>query len=398
MIKEVDMIIKSKFDKQYKSGSPLITKESLININKLNEEGMLCNLYYEDKSFAGKGYYGKQNKGYGWILSKDINVVIDEKFFYSKIKEAILYREEFFKDEETTAFRVFSGEGDGIGGLTIDYFAGYYMITWYSLGIFQFSEDIIKALLKATEVKGLYQKKRFNTEGKYVEGDDFIWGEEAPVPYVVKENGVKFAVYLNDGPMVGVFLDQREVRRTIKDKYSEGRSVINLFSYTGAFSVFALKGGATKTTNVDLANRSRAKTKEQFELNGIDADSQEIIVEDVFNYFKYATKKEKTFDLVILDPPSFARSKKHRFSVSKDYPELLMDAIQLTNVNGIIVASTNYSGFNMNKFKQFIDIAFNECSIKYKIKEEFTLPKDFKVNKNYKEGDYLKVVFVQRLS
>src|SRR5690606_9383885 len=128
-----------------------------------------------------------------------------------------------------------------------------------------------------------------------------------------------------ESAMVGVFLDQREVRKTIKDRYAKGKNMLNTFSYTGMFSVFATLGGANKTTSVDLANRSKGKTIEQFAINGIDFEAQDIIVEDVFHYFKYAARKQLTFDLVILDPPSFARSKKHTFSANKDYKDLLKE-------------------------------------------------------------------------
>jgi 23S rRNA (cytosine1962-C5)-methyltransferase len=173
---------------------------------------------------------------------------------------------------------------------------------------------------------------------------------------------------------------------------------LNMFSYTGAFSVFAAKGGAAKTTSVDLANRSRAKTIEQFSINGIDYQAQDIIVEDVFHYLKYAVKKQIAFDMVILDPPSFARSKKHTFSAAKDYKNLLKDTIAITNKNGIIVASTNASSFGMNKFKGFIEAAFKEAGEKFKYMEEFSLPRDFKTIKEFPEGNYLKVVFIQKLS
>ena len=116
-------------------------------------------------------------------------------------------------------------------------------------------------------------------------------------------------IYLNDGAMVGVFLDQRDVRKTIRDKYAKGKTRAKyVFVYRRIFSCGRL-GGAAKTTSVDLANRSLAKTIEQFSVNGIDHEAQDIIVEDVFKYFKYAVKKKLTFDLVVLDPPSFASRK-----------------------------------------------------------------------------------------
>jgi len=387
------------FVRSYNNGYPLITKEALLDWQKVTKEGAIIDLYDTKKKFIAKGYYGRQNKGYGWVLTHDRHEKINVDFFTDKIKDAVAYREDFFKNKETTAFRVFNGEGDGIGGLTIDYFDGYYLLTWYSIGIYTFKDDILKALKASINYKGIYQKKRFDAKGQYLDNtDDFISGEKAPEPLIVKENGANFAVYLDDGAMVGIFLDQREVRKTIRDKYAKGKTMLNTFSYTGAFSVFAALGGANKTTSVDLANRSRAKTQEQFCINNIDVEAQNIIVEDVFNYFKYAVRKKLSFDLVVLDPPSFARSKKHTFSAAKDYTKLLIEAIQITSKGGVIVASTNASNFDMNRFKGFIDKAFKTLHGKYSIEETFSLPKDFKVSEKFKEGNYLKVVFIRKMA
>ncbi|WP_413377371.1 class I SAM-dependent rRNA methyltransferase [Alkalihalobacillus sp. 1P02AB] len=396
MRKEVTVKVKPKFLKGYRAGYPLISKEALENINQLTEEGTLVKLVDDKHQFLGKGYYGKQNKGFGWILTNKEKEKIDQSFFEEKIQKAVAERRELFQSDDTNAFRVLNAEGDGVGGLTIDFFDGYYLISWYSEGMFSFQKDVIAALENTVDYKGIYQKKRFNTGGQYIEEDDFVAGTRGEFPLIVKENGVQFAIYLNDGAMVGVFLDQREVRKTIRDHYAEGKTVLNTFSYTGAFSVYAALGGALKTTSVDLANRSLAKTIEQFSVNGVDYEAQDIIVDDVFKYFKYAKKKEKTFDLVVLDPPSFARSKKFTFSAAKDYTNLLKEAIEITEKGGAIVASTNSASFDMKKFKDFIDQAFKQTNTKYKIEEEFSLPADFKIHPQYREGDYLKVVFVRK--
>ena len=242
----------------------------------------------------------------------------------------------------------------------------------------------------------IYEKKRFDTKGQYLADDDFVRGERPSFPLIVKENGANFSIYLNDGAMVGVFLDQRDVRRAIRDRFAEGKSVLNVFSYTGAFSVFASLGGAVKTTSVDLANRSVAKTIEQFSMNGIDYEAQDILVRDVFRYFDYAVKNNVKFDLVIMDPPSFARSKKHTFSAAKDYKNLMKQAIDVTEDKGMIVASTNAASFNMKKFHRFIDEAFKEKGIRYEILETYSLPEDFMISPSFPEGDYLKVVFVKK--
>ncbi|HDX9629334.1 TPA: class I SAM-dependent rRNA methyltransferase [Bacillus cereus] len=397
MRSEVTIKIKPKFIKEIKSGYPLILKDAIQNLNDVREEGTIIKVVDEKNQFIGKGYYGKQNKGYGWILTRKEKEQINQDFFESKIKSALHKRKHFYKSNDTTAFRVLNGEGDGLGGLIIDYYDGYYVVSWYSEGIYTFRDEIIAALQKVANFKGIYEKKRFDTKGKYIEGDDFVAGERGEFPLIVKENGVNFAVYLNDGAMVGVFLDQRNVRKQIRDKYATGRTVLNMFSYTGAFSVFAALGGASKTTSVDLANRSLSKTIEQFSVNEVDYEAQDIIVEDVFLYFKYAAKKKMKFDMVVLDPPSFARSKKYTFSAAKDYKNLLKETIAITENNGIIVASTNCSAFDMKKFKGFIDTAFKEMNGKYKILEEHSLPEDFRTIDQFKEGDYLKVVFIEKI-
>lgn len=388
--------VKPKFVKSYQAGYPLILKEAIHNMDHLTKEGMIVQLVDEKGQFIGKGYYGKQNKGYGWILTQDKNEKIDQSFFDKKIKTALDNRKKLFNSTETNAFRVFNAEGDGIGGLTIDYFKGYYLINWYSEGIFAFYDYVIDSLKNLVEYEGIYQKKRYDTGGKYIDEDGFVDGNRGEFPLIVKENGVNIAVYLNEGAMVGVFLDQRDVRKTILDKYAKGKTVLNTFSYTGVFSVFAALGGAASTTSVDVANRSLAKTQEQFNINGVDLKTNDIIVDDVFQYFKYAVRKKKTFDLVILDPPSFARTKKYTFSAAKDYKDLLKEAIAITKKNGVIVASTNSASFDMKKFKVFIDQAFKESNVKYSIKEEFSLPSDFATIKQYKEGNYLKVVFIRK--
>jgi 23S rRNA (cytosine1962-C5)-methyltransferase len=397
MQNERSIKVKQNFTGKFKKGYPLIFKEAVVDISQLKEEGTLIRLVDEKNNFIARGYYGKQNKGYGWVLTRSETESIDQDFFNKKLKSAFQARKHFYENQETTAFRMFNGEGDGIGGLIIDHYDGYYVISWYSKGIYEFRELIINALNKTVEAKAIYQKKRFDTKGQYIEEDDFVMGKQPEFPLIVKENGVNFAVYLNDGAMVGVFLDQRDVRKTIRDRYAKGRTVLNMFSYTGAFSVFAAVGGAVKTTSVDLANRSLPKTMEQFSVNGIDHEAQDIIVEDVFKYFKYAVKKNLTFDMVILDPPSFAKSKKFTFSAAKDYKNLLKDAISITEKNGIIVASTNASTFDMKKFKGFIDTAFKESNQRYKLLEEFSLPDDFKTIDEFKEGNYLKVVFIKKV-
>ena len=125
MKQEVRLKIKNALAQEIKQGYPLITKDGILNMEILDKENVILNLVDEKNRFIAKGYYGKQNKGYGWVLSYKENEQIDQAFFAQKLKSALAYRADFYESTETTAFRVFNGEGDGIGGLTIDYFSGY---------------------------------------------------------------------------------------------------------------------------------------------------------------------------------------------------------------------------------------------------------------------------------
>lgn len=398
MTKTIEVQLNAKAVTEIKKGYPLILKDGVLNPQVFEQEGSIIKLVDRNWQFVAKGYYGIQNKGIGWVLTRKADEEIDFDFFKSKIVTALNRRDTLFNDPSTTAFRIFNGEGDGIGGLTIDYYDGYYMVSWYSEGIYSLKHHIYNVLEKLVDYKAIYEKKRFDTKGQYIEQDDFVRGEPGDFPIIVKENGINFAVDLNDGAMTGIFLDQRDVREAILEEYAEGRTVLNTFSYTGAFSVAAALGGAEKTVSVDLASRSESKTIEQFSVNGLDYEQHEIRVMDVFDYFRYAKRHELKFGLVVLDPPSFARSKKYTFSTARNYPELVKDAIAVTEKNGIIVASTNNASFGMKKFKTFIDKAFKESNTKYKVLEESSLPRDFRTNRDFPEFNYLKVVILQKIN
>lgn len=379
-----------KFTKGYKEGYPLILKERMEKWPKDLEEGDTLELIDASGKFVARGYHGKQNKGDGWLFTWDKKEQLDETFLTELITTAKDKRQFLFADDSTTAFRIFNGEGDGFGGFTADYYDGFLVIQWYSIGVYSFQKMILDIFMSLPEIKGVYEKRRFQEDTK----DDFVAGQKAIFPLIIKENGINYATYLDDGWMTGIFLDQRDVRRRISEDYSISKNVLNTFSYTGAFSVAALFGGAKKTTSVDVAGRSLSKTKEQLEVNGLDPATQSIIVEDVFHYFKYALRKQLTFDLVIVDPPSFARTKKVTFRAAKDYPALLRDIISITATGGTIIASTNYAGFGMKAFKKMVAEAFESSERTYKITETHSLPADFTVNKNFPEGNYLKVLFL----
>lgn len=383
--------VKKKAGNRMKSGYPLIQKEDLVDSQIKTTQWI--ELVDEQEKFLAKGYLGKQNKGIGWIISQK-SEPFDQSFFEKKFLEAKEKRHLFFINEQTTAFRLFNGEGDGIGGLIIDYYDHFAVFSWYNETLYTHRHLFFSAFQQVyPEIKGAYEKIRFETSE--IPESQYVYGETAPEPLIIKENGVSYATYLNEGLMTGIFLDQKEVRGALIDGLGLGKTVLNMFSYTGAFSVAAAMGGALATTSVDLAKRSLKKTQEQFEVNGLDLAAQKIIVMDVFEYFKYAKRKQLTYDLIVLDPPSFARNKKKVFRVSKDYGELVKDSLSILSEEGTLIASTNAANVSTDQFKKMIEAEFVAANVTFKELALYRLPQDFQTNDSFPEGNYLKVFIYQ---
>ncbi|EKO5956153.1 class I SAM-dependent rRNA methyltransferase [Enterococcus faecalis] len=383
--------VTKKAEHKFKKGYPLIQKEDLQQVPAPLPTDWLTLIDSKGQRLA-EGYLGEQNKGIGWLLSW--HGPINQSFFQQLFEISSEKRTSFEKDSLTTAYRLFNGEGDGIGGLIIDRYADYAVFSWYNETLYQKKAELLTAFRTVyPDIIGAYEKIRFST--KDLPESQFLYGEQAPEPLLVTENGVQFATYLNEGLMTGIFLDQKEVRGRLVDGFAVGKTVLNMFSYTGAFSVAAAMGGAVATTSVDLAKRSLPKTTEQFEVNHLNLAAQKIIVMDVFDYFKYASRKGLSYDMIILDPPSFARNKKKVFSVAKNYGELVKDSIDILTDKGTLIASTNAANLSLAKYQKMVITALQEKNVRYKITDTYQLPADFQVNPNFPEGDYLKVLFIE---
>ncbi|UWF56134.1 class I SAM-dependent rRNA methyltransferase [Staphylococcus hyicus] len=376
-------------EEKYVNQYPLIVETDIYKSDRLNE-GDLFQLKSAKGEFIATCYVGRQHKGLGWVLSYDSEEKINTAFFKSLFQQAYEVRTYYYHIEGTNAFRIFNGEGDGVGGLTIDHYDGHLLVQWYSEGIYQFRAHILEAIQAVFPFKSIFEKTRFKNE---IIKSGWVLGEKPQFPIVIEENYTFYNVHLDDGPMTGIFLDQKEVRKKLRDYYSHGKRVLNLFSYTGAFSIIAASNGA-KTTSVDLANRSRQLTEENFGVNGIDPNTHAIYVMDTFDYFKYAERHGYTYDTIVIDPPSFARNKKKTFSVTKDYGLLIQNALNLLNPGGTLILSTNHSMYTLNAFKNTIKTTLNQANVSYHFDEVMGLPKDFKTHPHYKPSKYLKVVFV----
>ncbi|WAH94365.1 class I SAM-dependent rRNA methyltransferase [Streptococcus pneumoniae] len=376
--------VSKRVEKKLAKGLVLLEASDLENVNLKDQE---VEVQGQEGNFLGTAYLSQQNKGLGWFVSKD-KVAFNQAFFETLFRKAKEKRSAYYQDDLTTAYRLFNQEGDGFGGLTVDLYGDYAVFSWYNSYVYQIRQTISESFRQVfPEVLGAYEKIRFK-------GLDYesahVYGQEAPDFFTVLENGVLYQVFMNDGLMTGIFLDQHEVRGSLVDGLAMGKSLLNMFSYTAAFSVAAAMGGASHTTSVDLAKRSRKLSQAHFQANGLSTDEHRFIVMDVFEYFKYAKRKDLTYDVIVLDPPSFARNNKQTFSVAKDYHKLISQSLEILNPGGIIIASTNAANVSRQKFTEQIDKGFAGRS--YQILNKYGLPADFAYNKKDESSNYLKVI------
>ena len=381
------VFVSRRVEKKLNQGLVLLEE---IDFPELSETDQEVELFSQNKQFLGMAYLSRQNKGIGWFVTNQ-KLSFNQKFFQGLFEKAKQKRSSYYQDELTTAFRLFNQEGDGFGGMTLDLYGDYVVFSWYNSYIYGLRQEILAAFVQVfPEVLGAYEKIRFK-------GLDYesahIYGQEAPENFTVLENGVLYQVFMNDGLMTGIFLDQHEVRASLVDGLATGKTLLNMFSYTAAFSVAAAMGGALETTSVDLAKRSRELSEAHFLANGLELDQHRFIVMDVFDYYKYAKRHGLTYDVIVLDPPSFARNKKRTFSVAKDYHKLIEQSLEILNPKGILIASTNAANVSRDKFKKEIEKGFK--GHKHRYISEVGLPADFRYNEKEESSNYLKVFTIK---
>lgn len=219
--------------------------------------------------------------------------------------------------------------------------------------------DIEKSLRDSQGIKDVFYKDRRKAAGKPTKA--------VHKEIVIEENGHKFLINLSDYLDTGLFLDHRETRKWI-GSLSSGKTILNTFAYTGSFTVYAAAGGAEKTYSVDLSKTYCEWIKKNLKLNRLPPEKNWVYKMDSFEFFEYALRKGLSFDIIIIDPPTFSKNKSETFSVQKDHPKLINEALKTLNPNGFILFSNNYSDFKFNK------PAINSCEIK---EDKSMIPSDF---------------------
>jgi 23S rRNA (cytosine1962-C5)-methyltransferase len=324
---------------------------------------------YDDSSPIAIRLFGREEPSAGFISER--------------VQAALELRQLLF-DKTTNAHRLISGEGDFLPGITVDRYERYAVVQTYADCLETILPEVVRALSKGSfALKGIVRR---------VDGVmQCLWGELPPPELTILENGLKIIANLYDGQKTGLFLDHRDNRAKL-GQLANGKTVLNLFAYTGAFSLYAARGGATKISSVDIAPAAMIDAKRNFALNGFDPELHDFLAADCFNLLETYAKEGKKFDLVILDPPSLARSKDNRYAAARAYKKLNLLALRCVNDGGMLASASCTSQISPEHFKEILLEAGLDARKRLQILQENGHAPDHPVPVAFPEGRYLKFV------
>jgi len=367
-------------------------------INKIYSklaEGDLVGVYSGDDEFLGIGHYQIGSIAIRIITFND--EVIDYDFWKRKIESVWNLRKSlgFTDNAETNVFRIVNGEGDGMPGLIIDYYNGTAVMQMHSIGMYLIRHELVKALKEVLgeRLKAVYDKsaKTLPFKADISPEDGYLLGK-SDEPEVL-EYGLKFKVDWELGQKTGFFIDQRE-NRLLVQKYSLNRDVLNMFCYTGGFSFYAMKGGARMVHSVDASASAIELTNQNVELNFLNDPRHESFTADGFEYLKNIQDK---YDLIILDPPAFAKHRDTLPQALKGYKRINTRAFEQIRSGGILFTFSCSQVVTKDKFREAVFSAAAIAGRNVRILHQLTQPTDHPINIFHPESEYLKglVLYVE---
>jgi len=353
------------------------------------QDGEILPVHSQSGEFLAQAYFHSKNSIAGRILSFDRRPI--KEVIYEKIKKAYAWRQQLFQNSATNAFRLINSEGDDLPGLVVDSYAGVLAVQINTCGMESLKPLIVEALAAIVQPKAIYEKS--SSSARRMEGladaQGWLCGEEIPT-VEIQENGLRFIVSLTDGQKTGFFLDQREMRRLL-GSFCQDKKVLNCFSYSAAFSIFALKCGAKEVISVDSCPRANKLAEKNTLLNGFSQESHKIIKADVFDYLR---QNQLPADIVILDPPAFVKKRSELDSACRGYKEINRLAFERMPAHSLLLTCSCSYYVDEKLFQNLIFQAATEAGRNVKIVARHLQALDHPISLNHPEGEYLKSLFL----
>lgn len=383
--------LKTAAEKAVKQKHPWVFSKGIAKINKAGSAGDLCVIFDRDnnKVFA-LGLYDPDSPIRIKILHAGGPAKIDEAFFERKLKKAFSLRKKLL-ETNTNAYRLLFGENDGFPGMIVDVYDKVGVIKLYSAIWLPYLEMLVKEIVNIAQLDVVVlrlsrnlQKRNFPLpEGKV------LYGELENTRVIFKEYGVQFEIDVLLGHKTGFFLDHRDNRKRIGE-LAKGKTVLDVFSYAGGFSVHALAGGAKEVTSFDFSQQALELAKQNAKINQVNG-KHSVLQGDAFVLLKELISQRKKYDIVIIDPPSFAKSKNEIEIAKKKYAELAIIGAQLTHKGGMLLLASCSSRIKADVFTEIHRDAFRNAGIKYALLDFTQHDVDHPIG--FKEGAYLKSAY-----
>lgn len=373
------------------NGHPWIFANEVEKIEGNPEAGTIVEVYFFDGKFAGKGYFNPQSQIVVRLLTNDRKVEINEEFFLEKIKQCWSYRQQLGYTENC---RLVFGEADGLPQLIIDKFNDYFVIQTLALGIDAWKPAIVKALQTVFNPKGIYERN--DVPVRELEGlpqqKGYLSGP-FDTKIIINENGLKFYVDLEHGQKTGYFLDQQDNRRAIQN-IVKGADVLGTFTYTGTFEIHAAHYGARSVLGLDISDNAVQQANKNAELNGLQ-NTVRFETANAFDVLKQWTKEDKNYDVVMLDPPAFTKSRATIQKAITGYKEINLRGMKLVKPGGFLVTSSCTNLVQPDLFLQIIEMAAKDARRKIRQVIFQTQSPDHPIIWNMENTHYLKFLIVQ---
>ncbi|MGC9795993.1 class I SAM-dependent rRNA methyltransferase [Fervidobacterium riparium] len=381
-------ILKKDIKRRVLSGHPWIYDNEIERIEGSFDDGDVVGIYTFANQFLGIGYINTKSKITIRILSRK-PAEIDQEFVKNRILEAIKNRYNLAKEN---AFRVIFGEADGMPGLIVDKFGEYISVQFNTLGINKLRSYILRALIEIFNPLGIFER----TEGSAVrkegleEFSGWIYGSGPElIPFEI--NGIKFFADTK-GQKTGAFLDQRENAKKLME-FAEEKNCLDCFSYTGNFGMHLLKGGAKHVTFVDYSERTIDVAKEIAKMNGF--KNCEFVVANVFDFLKNQYENARKYDIIVLDPPSFAKSATSRDAAFKGYKEINYRSMKLVKDSGILATASCTQVVSQSEFESILVDSAIDARVVLRLLHRGGQPIDHPQIYNILETMYLKFLILQ---
>ena len=388
------VILKSGKDQSLRRYHPWVFSGAIKKIKGTEPaEGNIVSVFDNKDEFLGKGHYQKGTIAIRILSFEDKE--IDEKFWEQRIEKAYDLRSllGLIDDPNTNVFRLINAEGDGLPGLIVDYYNGVVVVQAHSVGMYKNLEMIVHALksLFGQKLQAVYNKSSSTLPYKadVEKVNHYLYGE--PSEEIVKENGLSFQVNWEEGQKTGFYVDQRENRLMIK-KFACEKKVLNLFGYTGGFSVYAMEGGCKSVDTVDSSQRAVDMANLNARLNFGEENNHRGTAADAFTFLK---DMDDDYDLIILDPPAFAKHNNVLHNALQGYKRLNRMAIEKIKKGGVLFTFSCSQVVSNENFRKMVFAASANTGRKVRILYQLNQPADHPVSIYHPEGEYLKGLVLQ---